>query len=538
MKKIVSVCLAFCMLMGMLIGFSMPVAAASNDAEPVYLQGFLNGTVTATAEQLYGWYVNVAQTKSTGSLVKKTLASGASYEISTPEHMIGLSRLSNGLANIEGVTIPLQKFSGEKIVLTKNIVFNIGDADTWTKDTTGLYAWTPIAHQHKWANADTTRAFCGEFDGQGHYISGLYTNGTWETTEKAGRNTGLFGHCFNANIHDLVVVNSAFCNYLGAYTGQGAALIDKIEGCTVSNIYTDVNLWGEYAFGGIVAYAYDANTDGTAISNCVYAGTMTMLNSTDNTLFGGILGAHEESGTTTDVISNCVFAGKIVLDASVTASSIINSAGIISKGDYDVAIRNCIFAGTVEGTGVGTEALEAFHLIAGGNGTYPELTNCLWDNAKIPSQTSKATYNTPTSNTNNVGVSSLVNYQSSWTGWVTDTNGIPMPATIDTIWDNYKSIDFASLGIPTNEDNNNSGSGSVDPGEDLVDPDFDKYEESQKKETENNDKETDQNDAQATDKQADEHSKGGCGSTVGIGALSILLIATCAGAAVSKKNER
>ena len=431
--------------------------ANEETSEPVVLDKQEDGSIASSEAALYSWYVDVEKSAEMKRLVKASKGLDGTYEIRTPEELIGFSRLSNGLAKVGDYTIPIQHFKGEKLVLENDLVFNTGDASEWTKDTKDLFAWTPIAHQHKWGNLTTTRWFGGEFDGQGHYISGLFTNGKWETTEKEGRNTGLFGHCYRAEIHDLVVVNSAFCNYLGTYTGQGAALIDKIEGCDVYNIYADVDLWSEYALGGIVAYAHDTGNLISHIHHCVYAGNMTVLDSSDRLVVGGILGCSDSSGDAPMEISDCLMLGTVYFHENLRDDIDNSFGGIVGTLKNDFAeIRDCFFAGTLDiPESLKSTAYLYVFTIAGGTGNFPLIADCAWDTSRLPVSNMRASYLTPLNGGGtNKGIASLIGHDTERYDWITPAGGYPMPKAVYRMWEPWKDVDFTSVGISEVSDPN------------------------------------------------------------------------------------
>ena len=417
---------------------------------PVILDRQEDGSITDSEATLYSWYVDVEKTVAENKLVKTDKGLDGTYELRTPEELIGFSRLANGLATVGGVAVPIQHFEGDRLVLENDLIFNTGDASLWTHETEGLFAWTPIAHQHKWGNAEDVRWFGGEFDGQGHYISGLFTNGTWETEQKAGRNTGLFGHCYRAEIHDLVVVNSAFCNYVGTYTGQGAALIDKIEGCDIYNIYTDVDLSSEYALGGIVAYMHDTGSLISHVHHCVYAGTMTVLNSSDRMVVGGIVGCSDSSGDAPMEINDCIMLGTVRFHGNVLTDGKDTFGGIVGSLKNDFAeIRDCFFAGKLEiPEALLPDATTLIYTVAGGMGTYPLISDCMWETSGLPTEELLGFCSPPQNGgETNASVPSLFGFDVARYDWETPAGSYPMPKSVSRMWHAYSHVDFPTVGI-------------------------------------------------------------------------------------------
>lgn len=117
-------------------------------------------------------------------------------------------------------------------VLTEDIVVNSGNVAgcEGTKDASWI-DWIP-----------TSKQYAGEFDGQGHTISGLYYNGT-------SSNVGLFGQVSGGTVKNVGVVNSYIS--AGQYTG---AVVGKGVKATISNCYSDSAITGKNYTGGVCGY--------------------------------------------------------------------------------------------------------------------------------------------------------------------------------------------------------------------------------------------------------------------------------------------
>lgn len=257
--------------------------------------------------------------------------------------------------------------------------------------------WTPIG------SGAYFPTYSGEFDGNGHTISGLYIkedNATVSTT-------GLFGY-FKGYLHDVKIVNSyifskSYC------TGAFAGIVEgTIEDCTADAVvYSDANASGFFdGAGGIVGNLYNLTSK---VLNCTFSGS---VSSDKNPYVGGIVGDNlygyvagcTNYGKVTSSASSKVAVGGIVgqnritYDSDETAegeSSVIercinngsisgtNSAGGIVgmsslvKGSssenkpYIGAIRNCLNTGSVSGSGSVAGG------IAGSLETSTNVENCL-----------------------------------------------------------------------------------------------------------------------------------------------------------------
>ena len=135
-----------------------------------------------------------------------------------------------------------------KAKLMADIVLNTGDIPALAKsgNTASLSNWEP-------------NYFVGELDGQGHYISGLYSSGT----SYRGLFFGLYG---NASVHDLGIVNS----YIESTDNRAGVFAASMNSSTTSitNCYTDAWVKSSYSCGGIINYGYGA------VKNCIFVGTL------------------------------------------------------------------------------------------------------------------------------------------------------------------------------------------------------------------------------------------------------------------------
>ena len=251
------------------------------------------------------------------------------FTLTTADQLYGFAKLINeGKTNFKGVTIKLGA----------DIVVNQGDASKWNAETAGLRPWTPVG-------TGTSKYFAGTLDGQGHYISGLFT--------VVDRDSGFICYAFDATVKNLAIVNSYFENFgrqhssgylsaqvLGTFVGRG-------YGVTLQNLYSDARIVvpetaQSYNTGGIAGFAKSNGTQGdipygaSRIESCVFAGTITTNNEND-ALTGGILGSTDGSFT---VIKNCLNRGQINAKGS-------NIGGIAGKLDKASVLEDCVNVGNV-----------------------------------------------------------------------------------------------------------------------------------------------------------------------------------------------
>lgn len=197
--------------------------------------------------------------------------------------------------------------------------------------------WTPIG------SGAYFPTYSGEFDGNGHTISGLYIkedNATVSTT-------GLFGY-FKGYLHDVKIVNSyifskSYC------TGAFAGIVEgTIEDCTADAVvYSDANASGFFdGAGGIVGNLYNLTSK---VLNCTFSGS---VSSDKNPYVGGIVGDNLYG-----YVAGCTNYGKVTSSASskVAVGGIVGQNRITYDSDETAegessVIERCINNGSISGT--------------------------------------------------------------------------------------------------------------------------------------------------------------------------------------------
>lgn len=211
------------------------------------------------------------------------------------------------------------------------------------------YFWIPIGE--RWAtavsNPDTTdrNVFDGNFDGQGHSISGLYLDDTYFMG-------GLFS-CFKGNyIKNLSIVNS----YLktAGYSGSFAGFIDNDNeengDIELKNLYTSAYL----CIANTGSNAYNIRSAGIAgmmrnigditVNKCWFDGIMFMGGTHSTTHYaGGLFGVicKDAELNETVLFENCLMTGSIYKGEDKAPRYI---GGIV--GDFycslDTVMNNCL----------------------------------------------------------------------------------------------------------------------------------------------------------------------------------------------------
>ena len=295
------------------------------------------------------------------------------YQISTAEQLYAFAQWYN-----ESAENLLENNTNTYAELTSNIDLNpnfIFTKDGCTGEGTPQ-EWKPIGLIS--SNFSSQLPYLGEFDGNGHTISGLYINES-STKEMAG---GLFGY-LAGYIHDVNLENS-YINSKSACTGSFAGILEgKIENCTAkATVYSDANANELNGTGGIVG-----NLNGTTseVLGCTFSGH---VEAKSNPYMGGIVGENmygyiadcTNNGTVTSskwdkvggivgnnqipdssnepvegksaVIERCVNNGAISGPNDNSGDYVGGIVGISSwswEGDYFGTVRNCLNTGTITG---------------------------------------------------------------------------------------------------------------------------------------------------------------------------------------------
>ena len=237
------------------------------------------------------------------------------YTIDRPEELLGFASKVNAGTN----------FAGQVIYLGADVVINTATMNSSTNKT-AVQQWTPIGTKGM--------KFAGSFDGQGHSISGLYTDITTTSGDGVANNNwyaGLFGTInTTASIKNFSIENCYFkANH---YAGSVAGLI---ECGTIENVYAEgtveTRLTGA---GGIVGYA---NSSGVVyIQKCWFNGTATA----GSLVGGGIVGT--SGGAQPKYIINCLNEGTISGKQWV--------GGLVGNVVGETYIVDCLNVGTIQGT--------------------------------------------------------------------------------------------------------------------------------------------------------------------------------------------
>lgn len=259
------------------------------------------------------------------------------YHIKTPEDFYAMALADKVSYN--------NNYKDKTIVLDADIDLNPG----WkaSDKTAPTNVWNPI------------QTFSGTFDGQGHTISGIYSNGKFTVNKDTGAvtshthaNASIFVNLQGATIKDLRVENSYF-----TATNTNAGLFSCVRhDSRIENVYSSaiVESTGDFA-GGIVSRlsiwsAADGVDAKATFVNCVFTGTVS-----GRGFVGGILGTNKGNVAEYDVtMIDCANYGTVTSTTGVAGGVIgsiygagkanltrcYNSGSVNAEKDAHIAIAN------------------------------------------------------------------------------------------------------------------------------------------------------------------------------------------------------
>ena len=233
--------------------------------------------------------------------------------------------------------------------LGRDIVLNdISNYSSWHDGTAGLNKWTPIGVSTK---------FCGNFDGAGFAVRGMYCVGNLKAY-------GLFGtvesYGSTISIKNLKVTEAYVSSAASTTSNQSAAGI--VYACH-SRDFATVNLTGLHFDGKIITKGSAA-----AILNWASLGGHRNLSVSNRDDDYGFIN-----------ITNCTVSGKI-MSATSSAYKDVYLAGVIATVIYDngkITISNCLNNATVSSRGNGAGVIGDISATSTGAGEFDiTITNC------------------------------------------------------------------------------------------------------------------------------------------------------------------
>ena len=201
--------------------------------------------------------------------------------------------------------------------------------------------WYPIG--------TNSNKYTGNFNGDGHTISGLYI-------DSSANYQGLFGYV-SGTVQNLTVSGSVSGNnYVGGVVGY--------NGGTVENCYNTGTVTGNNFVGGIVGDNYP----GASVKNCYNTGSVSGNSNISNV--GGVVGYNSAS------VTNCYNTGEVsgnnhvggVVGWNISSGNVTNcyNTGAVSGGEYvggvvgqnnvSCNVTNCYNTGSVTGPDSGSDS--------------------------------------------------------------------------------------------------------------------------------------------------------------------------------------
>lgn len=260
------------------------------------------GTIEINTSNIEHNYDENGFCKSCGAYQPAYLNSDGVYEISNAGQLYWFASLVNG----DRTHADFESQNGAaNAILVKDIVVNDGDISKLASaQSNSLRKWSPIG--------TSDNSYTGQFDGQGHTISGIYFS------DSTADNVGLFGYTRGgADIYNVGIVNSYIegKNCVGGILGR-----NNNSGVNVQRCFSEATVIGNEGVGGI-----EGSTYGGKIINCYNTGSVT-----GSKFVGSIRGRNTNSSGAMD---NCFNVGEVI------GRGTDNIGGI--RGDGNGTISNC-----------------------------------------------------------------------------------------------------------------------------------------------------------------------------------------------------
>ena len=268
------------------------------------------------------------------------------YILTTADQLIGFNKIRQTGVTFEGITIKLGA----------DMVFNRGTMETVVANGKSNNGWLKV---------ESTNAFLGTFDGQGHTVSGAYLN------LGSSANQGLLGSIGkNAEIKNLRVINTLVSGPTAKDKSVLGTLVSRVVGDDANVKITNVTVYSTVAeagfettnVGGIVGAISDAGT--LTMENCSFYGSVT----TTGRSAGGLIGAAINTKATVNIV-NCKNYGDIT--ANCDAGGLIGTSAVKTLNVSDSTNKGEIKAPTCKGDLFGYQS----NAIDVKNGLRPEGTN-------------------------------------------------------------------------------------------------------------------------------------------------------------------
>ena len=301
MKKALSLILALVMVATMFAVITVPASAAETKNSVAANESHRNSVYDGTVDKT--WY-DATNTKT-------------EYLLTTAAELAGLA----DLVNTDGVT-----FDGVTIKLGADIIWNEGTFTLDADNKTALYNGTVVSSQNSvnvWPVIGTrptgsnyieagSNMFHGNFDGQGHVVSGLYVSTT-------GAYASFFSVFCGEYIKNLSIVNSYFGCDSRTAAFAGFVTNKNTKAVSFENLYTNAiivlnNCSNNARSGGIIGMA--RHIDGITFKKVWFDGDIQASGNETNTPYIGgiascIVSDYSDSANELTEFDSCLVTGTI-----------------------------------------------------------------------------------------------------------------------------------------------------------------------------------------------------------------------------------
>jgi len=427
MKRILSMLLVLLMLLSTAVAAGVTVIAADHEVEASPKEETVNGPSVYDAADGpdYSWYLDGGSNPMEGEIIDGV----ETYTLTSANQFVAFANVTNGVGVDTADT-----FAGKAVVLACDVIINVGDADAWWADTefvgdvatscTDLVQWEPIGARYDSTGTNKGYYFGGTFDGQGHYISGVYC--------VRKRSNGLFGMLTGATVKNFALVNSVFygCGALdnakpGASNQMCGSVSARMKNSLIDTVYSDSYVYSGYGAGGIIGYMESGDN---TVSNAIYTGVVDG-STAHNYYVGGFIGVAQGNKAT---FVNCAALGTLEMGMNKRTGQ-TNPAGNLSGhggfGQLDVttyAVENCIVSTEiVVKDGRSISRYSAFGYLFKLNGTMKNVYVDMDKSLVAKRFEDRDTYHTEDCLGKTTAEMLALNV--AWEGWTTPVGEVPVP---------------------------------------------------------------------------------------------------------------
>ena len=234
----------------------------------------IEAETTAEAEEPEIPYIEAADSFAGGSGTEED-----PYQIATAEQLALMGKVNDDWS---------QEYNKAYYVLTADIQLNdVENYENW-KETPPEYQWKPVGDSFK-----------GNFDGDGHVISGMYVRSVEDCYY-----IGLFSYLSSGSISN-VNIEKGFLYVKDSGIDAGGLVGDALGNVKVENCSVDIDACSEVTNGtDQVGESLDIVKKGVVITGCTFHGDISYQDS--HGIFGGICGTASKSS-----IINCETTGSV-----------------------------------------------------------------------------------------------------------------------------------------------------------------------------------------------------------------------------------